>query len=106
MIRGQEASTEEASQLSHRIVGTYWTSAANQRLVHTYQESGIDGKRWLSQRDDRVCEDCATLDTQVVALSEPFTIRDAELFYPGDPNGPFEIVFGCRCDMMAVRKEK
>jgi hypothetical protein len=44
-------------------------------------------------------EDYDGLDGQTVALDATFDVGEAQLQFPGDPDGPPEEVCNCRCTM-------
>jgi hypothetical protein len=76
---------------------------ANGASIAGAQELGIDAppfKQWLSAGDERVRPTHIEADGQVVPLEQPFLVGDAELFYPGDPDGPDEEVINCRCTVI------
>ena len=58
-------------------------------------------KRWLAMLDSRTRHDHAAADGQAVKQDEPFVVGGAEMMYLGDPNGPPEQVYNCRCTMIA-----
>lgn len=54
-------------------------------------------KTWIATDDERTRDTHAEADGQTVAYDEPFTVGDAMLMYPGDPDGPPEEIINCRC---------
>lgn len=59
-------------------------------------------KEWLATNDDRTRPEHVEADGQVVPLDQPFDVDGIELLYPGDPDGPDELVINCRCSMVYV----
>jgi hypothetical protein len=59
-------------------------------------------KQWLTAQDERVRDSHADADGQTVAIDQPFDVGGASLDYPGDPDGPDEEVFNCRCTLVYV----
>lgn len=60
--------------------------------------SGVNmTKTWLSTDDERTRDSHVDADGQTVAYDQPFSVGDAELMFPGDPDGPPEEVVNCRC---------
>jgi uncharacterized protein with gpF-like domain len=57
-------------------------------------------KTWAATEDERTRDSHSAADGQVVAFDEAFTVGDAELMYPSDPNGPPEEVINCRCAVL------
>lgn len=74
-------------------------SVAAARLV------GVEFKQWLTAEDERVRETHADADGQVVPVDQPFTVGGTSLEYPGDPDGPDDEVFNCRCVTVFVEAE-
>jgi hypothetical protein len=63
---------------------------------------GVPFKQWLTAQDERVRDSHADADGQTVPLDQPFDVGGASLDYPGDPDGPDEEVYGCRCTIVYV----
>ena len=55
------------------------------------------GQEFIATRDERVRDDHADADGQVVAMGAPFEVGGESLLYPGDPDGSPENVINCRC---------
>jgi len=62
-------------------------------------------KRWRSRNDERTRSSHRAADGQTVGIDAPFTVGGAQLMYPGDPAGPAEEIFGCRCSFFLVTEE-
>lgn len=63
------------------------------------EEKGINvQKQWLATLDDRTRESHQALDGIVVKTDEKFPNG---CMYPGDPGGPPEEVYNCRCTLIA-----
>jgi len=61
--------------------------------------SGKRYKRWITMRDDRVRDTHAMVDSDVVAINDPFVVGNSLMMFPGDVSlgaAPEEIV-NCRC---------
>lgn len=89
--------------IAERIARTETHGAAE---ATTYESAGAIAnagievtRTWLATSDDRVRATHAEADGQTVGMEEPFTVGDAELMYPGDPDGPPEEVISCRCSV-------
>jgi SPP1 gp7 family putative phage head morphogenesis protein len=57
-------------------------------------------KRWVAVMDERTRASHASINGEVVPVAEPFSNG---LMYPGDPSGPPEEVYNCRCTMEWIR---
>ena len=55
------------------------------------------GQEFIATRDERVRDDHADADGQVVAMGAHFEVGGESLLYPGDPDGSPENVINCRC---------
>jgi hypothetical protein len=93
------------------IARTEIHSAANYGAIESAKLTGVvQRKVWLSVEDDRTRgaddnDEWDHSDVDPVGLNDVFKIRnlkggtDAELMYPGDPNGPPGAIINCRCAM-------
>ncbi len=93
------------------IARTEIHSAANYGAIESAKLTGVvQRKVWLSVEDDRTRgaddnDEWDHSDVDPVSLNEPFRVRnlkggaDAQLMYPGDPNGPPGAIINCRCAM-------
>jgi HK97 family phage portal protein len=82
------------------IARTEVVSAANAGAKEGAVQSGVvETQSWLATEDERTRETHAEADGQTVGLDETFTVGDAELAYPGDPDGPPEETIACRCSI-------
>lgn len=63
-------------------------------------EEGFTHKRWLSAGDGRVRPDHANAHGQTVPIDEAFAVGGAAMQYPGDPAGPPQEVWNCRCTLV------
>lgn len=63
------------------------------------QNLGVDNlrKEWLTVEDDRVRDDHAELQGEIVDMNDSFDVGGDELDYPGDPSGSPEETINCRC---------
>ncbi|MBQ9041427.1 MAG: minor capsid protein [Eggerthellaceae bacterium] len=79
------------------------TSAENQGRVSSYkraQELGIKLKQeWVATMDGRTRHSHRMLDGEKVEVGEKFSNG---LRFPGDPWGPGEEIWGCRCTLVAA----
>lgn len=66
------------------------------------QEWGVPRHEWLATMDDRVREEHADANGQVVKVGEPFDVGGYKMLYPGDPNAPIGMTAQCRCTTVPV----
>ena len=75
-----------------KIARTETINASNSGAYQAYRKSDIiKEKEWLATMDDRVREEHAAMNGEVVGLDEPFSNG---LMFPGEPN--------CRCTILPV----
>lgn len=87
-----------------RNARTLVTGAENRGRLDRYKSLEDDGvilnKVWLATGDGRTRDWHADMDGQEVGTDESFVDGlGNELEYPGDPSGPPETVYNCRCTM-------
>lgn len=87
---------EMATARARRIAVTEMHSAANAGAYEAARQSGLEYvKEWVATEDNRTRADHAEAHGQRVALEDTFLVGDAELLYPGDPDGPPEQIINC-----------
>lgn len=83
-----------------RNARTMVTNAENAGRLDSYkklEKMGVVQKKvWIATPDDRTRESHLALDGEEVDIDEPFSNG---LMNPGDPKGPPEEVWNCRCSM-------
>lgn len=88
------------------IVQTALTPAFEVGQLETYEEVGVDKKRWLSQRDGAVRRrdpwNHWEPDGQTVDIKKDFTVSGERLGFPGDTKGSKQNIIGCRCSTQPV----
>lgn len=94
-IMGREA----AAHLASIALATYRTTAAEGMQLHNWIQADIPKKCWVSSGDDVNPELHAELHGLRVEVEAPFTFGGEVIRYPGDPQGSFDHVVGCRCSM-------
>lgn len=91
-----------------RTARTAVTGAQNAGRQDSYEAAvkmGIEmEKQWLATLDNRTRHEHAMLDGQTVDYDEPFEVSGYKLMYPGDPSGAPEMIYHCRCTMIAKVK--
>lgn len=80
------------------IARTETIRASNFGAITGARTSGVARrKEWMTAGDDRVREDHAVADGQIVPLNGMFTIGGYPAEYPGDPRLPADLSINCRC---------
>ena len=78
-----------------KIARTETINASNSGALEAYKQSGVvEKKEWLATMDDRVRDEHAAMNGEVVDIDKPFSNGE---MYPGDVN--------CRCTVLPVIKE-
>lgn len=98
-LRGVTNMVESASIRNAR---TMVTGAQNAGRIQSYEraeELGIEMKKtWLATLDSRTRHSHRQLDNVSIPVDEEF---DNGCKFPGDPDGPDEEVYNCRCTLIA-----
>lgn len=95
---------------SMRNARTAMTSAYNGGKEAGYKEAedmGIELEQmWVAIFDERTRHEHRQLDGQIRKVGEPFEVESNGITYimnfPSDPNGEPEMVYNCRCTLVAV----
>jgi HK97 family phage portal protein len=87
------------------VARTESVSAANAGNQLAWEQSGVvDGREWLTARDELVRESHAAMDGETALMNEPYS---NDLMFPGDPSGEPGEIINCRCTELAqVSEEK
>lgn len=85
-----------------RAARTCVTGAENAGRVNSYKRAESMGirvrKQWLATLDERTRSSHRQMDGESVEVDEKFSNG---LMYPGDPNGPGDQTYNCRCTLVA-----
>lgn len=96
---------DTAAIRSARTAFTGAQNAGRQASMACAARMGIDVyKGWVATKDMRTRHSHGAADGQVVPYNEPFSVGGARMMYPGDPSGPPQEVYNCRCTMRTVEK--
>lgn len=90
---------------AQRIARTEAHAAVMSGAHEAMKQNGVERRQWLAGVDDRVRDSHRDASGQIVGIDEPYQVGDAELMYPGDPDGPAEEVIHCRCSELVMRDE-
>lgn len=88
---------------SARIARTETAIAGNSGIIDGLKQAGVEAKRWISSRDEKVRDSHANADGQEVPIGEAFDVGGYFLKYPGDPEGPASEIVNCRCVVRAAK---
>ncbi len=88
---------------SARIARTETAIAGNAGILDGLKQAGIENKRWISSRDEKVRDSHAIADGQEVPIEESFDVGGYFLDHPGDPEGPPSEIINCRCVVRAAK---
>jgi hypothetical protein len=96
-----EASTGVGQARAERIARTEVIAASNAASLAVANLANLPGaaKEWLATPDARTREAHRLADGQRVPLGEPFEVGGVALRFPGDPDGPADLVVNCRCSI-------
>lgn len=61
------------------------------------QAAGRTRKTWRSEHDTRTRATHRSANGQTVPIDQPFNVGGSRLLFPGDPVGPPEETYSCRC---------
>jgi hypothetical protein len=89
---------------AERIARTEALGSLNAGEDYSYRnDPEVWGEEWLSTHDERVRDTHLEADGQVIPKDGKFSVGDASLAYPGDPDAgePGETI-NCRCTIMPV----
>lgn len=113
ITRGTEENLSD-SEISKLIIRRAGGSITNSRALmiartesHSAAQAGglmaaqalgvVQSKEWIAAEDERTRESHADADGQIVDIDDNFSVGDASLSFPGDPDGPAEEIINCRC---------
>ena len=95
--------TTQQAQSTIRYARTMTTGAENAGRVDSYHRAESMGiemeQQWLATLDNRTRESHRQMDGEHVPVGKLFS-NGCE--YPGDPNGPAEEIWNCRCTLVAM----
>jgi SPP1 gp7 family putative phage head morphogenesis protein len=66
----------------------------------------VAGQEWVATRDGRTRDTHVTVNGQVRAVGQPFSVGSSMMLYPGDPAGPAKETVNCRCTLIALTPEQ
>lgn len=88
-----------------RNARTYTTAAENKGRIDSYdraKDMGINVKKeWLATLDELTRMEHRHLDGMAVDNDEPFETDGYKIMYPGDPDAEPEMIYNCRCTLVA-----
>lgn len=88
-----------------RNARTYTTAAENGGRIDSYERANKQGiqvnKMWMATLDDRTRYEHRHLDGVSIPNDEAFEIDGYKIDYPGDPDAEPEMIYNCRCTLVA-----
>lgn len=88
-----------------RNARTYTTAAENGGRIDSYERANEQGiqvnKMWMATLDDRTRYEHRHLDGVSIPNDEAFEIDGYKIDYPGDPDAEPEMIYNCRCTLVA-----
>lgn len=89
-----------------RNARTMTTGAENAGRVDSYKRAENMGikmqQEWVATLDDRTRHEHRQLDGMKIAVGESFKIDGYTIRFPGDPEAEPEMVYNCRCTLIAA----
>ena len=86
VAHNRNAEIDKALRYWTRQVGQYADNSVFRARLEAFRRAGIEQVIWVTQEDDRVCEDCEPLDGQIFDVDN----------VPDPPH------YGCRCRLIPV----
>ena len=88
---------------ANMIARTETHGAANYGSDEAAKQTGLPlSREWISAQDERTRETHRAANGTTASMDGKFKIGDAELAFPGDPDGPAEEVINCRCTVAYI----
>lgn len=92
-----------AQYRANMIARTETHGAANYGSDEAAKQTGLPLTReWISAQDERTRETHRAANGTTAPMDGRFKVGNAELAFPGDPEGPAEEVINCRCTVAYV----
>lgn len=89
-----------AQYRANMIARTETHGAANYGSDEAAKQTGLPlSREWLSAHDERTRETHRQANGTTAPMGGKFKVGDAELAFPGDPEGPPEEIINCRCTL-------
>lgn len=83
----RNAEIDKALKVWSKQLGQYAINFTDYAMLMAYADAGVEYIRWVTQKDERVCGECASYDEEVFRIDEIPTKH-----------------WGCRCDWVPVMK--
>ena len=88
---------------ARNIARTELHAATQSGAFEQMKAAGIERVQWLASPDERTRDSHREASGQIQDVGTPFDVGDAQLMYPGDPDGPPEEICQCRCILLSLR---
>lgn len=106
--RLSETVSESNRKAAIRNARTMTTGVENAGRIGSYKRAEDMGivmqKQWLATLDGRTRHEHRELDGQTVPVDANFEVDGYEIEYPGDPAAAPEMIYNCRCTLIASLK--
>jgi hypothetical protein len=90
--------------LAQGYARTLATSDFGQATLERLAAQGQPAKRWVAHHDSHCRQSHRDIDGTAVALHAAFVVGGFPLQFPGDPGGPPEETYNCRCVLTAASR--
>lgn len=106
--------TEAITETGHLFRADWEARARRIATIETTRARALDqlgspeasrpgaGKEWVTSKDERVRSTHRAVDGTVIPINGTFQVGLGHLLFPGDPQGPPEEIFNCRCSVRIV----
>ncbi|MDX2277726.1 MAG: phage minor head protein [Hyphomonadaceae bacterium] len=106
LIRQRLAEDAISVARARMIARTEIGAAQNAGMIGAAEQLGIRViKTWVAIQDGRTRTSHSLVDGKTILPGQKFEVGDAQLEYPGDPNGPPEEIINCRCTMFLEQSQ-
>lgn len=61
---------DKALRYWSRQIGQYAINMTDYAMIQAYEDAGVEKVRWVTQKDEKVCKECGSLDEKVFPLDE------------------------------------
>ena len=66
----RNAEIDKALRLWSRMLSQYAINITDYAMIHAFEDAGVKRVRWVTQKDERVCSECASYDEKVFRINE------------------------------------
>lgn len=99
------SSMVRAETITRTEMGRMLSMSTQNSMEQAAEQDELIFKQWITSGDDRVRDEHAAADGQIVPVDQPFIVGGEDLMMPNDPGGSPENTINCRCDMVSVKAD-